>query len=156
MKRIFFKNYPMTQFSKKVEIRWADLDPNFHVLHSKYYDFGAYCRMAFLVEQGLTPAVMQQYNIGPILFREECNFKREITFGDEIEINVILKKRSSDYSRWSMVHEIWKSKEILSAVINIDGAWIDTQKRKLALPPKVVSKIFDEIPKGTDFFIYTK
>lgn len=156
MKRIFFKNYPMTQFSKKVEIRWSDLDPNFHVLHSKYYDFGAYCRMAFLVEHGLTPAVMQQYNIGPILFREECVFKREITFGDEIEINVTLQKRSSDYSRWSMVHEIWKSKEILSAVINIDGAWIDTQKRKLALPPKVVSKIFDEIPKGTDFFIYTK
>ena len=146
----------MNLYSKKVEIRWSDLDPNFHVLHSKYYDFGAYCRMAFLVENGLTPAVMQQHNIGPILFREECVFKREIIFGDKIEINVTLYKISSDYSRWSMVHEIWKNKETLSAIISIDGAWIDTQKRKLAIPPDVVSKIFDKIPKDPGFLQPTK
>lgn len=37
----------MEPYSKKFEIRWADLDPNYHVLHSKYYDFGriAVCRI---------------------------------------------------------------------------------------------------------------
>ena len=60
----------MQEYSKKIEIRWADLDPNFHVLHSKYYDFGAYCRMSFLTEHGITPAVMIEKNIGPIIFRE--------------------------------------------------------------------------------------
>ncbi|MBI1782589.1 MAG: thioesterase, partial [Sphingobacteriales bacterium] len=43
------------EYSKLVEVRWADLDPNFHVLHSKYYDFGAYIRMSYLTENGITP-----------------------------------------------------------------------------------------------------
>ena len=64
----------MNNFIKNIEVRWSDLDPNFHVLHSKYYDFGAYCRMAFLVENGLSPATMLEHKIGPILFREECVF----------------------------------------------------------------------------------
>jgi acyl-CoA thioester hydrolase len=59
----------MQEYSKKIEIRWADLDPNFHVLHSKYYDFGAYCRMSFLTEHGMTAAWMVEKNIGPIILR---------------------------------------------------------------------------------------
>ena len=146
----------MKQFIAKQEIRWADLDPNFHVLHSKYYDFGAYCRMAFLVENGLTPQVMQQHHIGPILFREECFFKKELNFGDEITINLKLLKSTSDYSRWTMEHEIYKNGDILSATINIDGAWMDTQKRKLAVPPAIVTSIFNTIPKSENFQIITK
>jgi predicted MFS family arabinose efflux permease/acyl-CoA thioesterase FadM len=141
----------MEQFSKKVEIRWSDLDPNFHVLHSKYYDFGAYCRMAFLVENGLTPGIMQAHHFGPILFREEAIFKRELSFGDDVLINVRLQKLSSDFSRWSMQHEIWKKKETLSAIINIDGAWIDTQKRKLTAPPAVAGELFAIAPRTDDF-----
>ena len=77
----------MNNYNKKIEVRWADLDPNFHMLHSRYYDLGGYCRMTFLVEHGLTPELMQQLHIGPILFREECIFKREISFSDEILVN---------------------------------------------------------------------
>lgn len=127
----------MEQYSKKLEIRWADLDPNFHVLHSKYYDYGAYCRMAFLTEHGITPAVMKENNIGPIIFREECIFKREIKFGDELEVFLELSKCNEDASRWSMVHELWINKDTLAALINIDGAWIDTKIRKLASPPEI-------------------
>ena len=143
----------MKQFTAKLEIRWADLDPNFHVLHSKYYDFGAYCRMAFLVENGLTPQVMHEHHIGPILFREECFFKKELNFGDEITINLKLSKTTSNYSRWTMEHEIYKNVDILSATINIDGAWMDTQKRKLAAPPSIVTGIFDTMPKTENFQI---
>ncbi|MDB5203608.1 MAG: thioesterase [Ferruginibacter sp.] len=146
----------MNSFEKIIQVRWSDLDPNFHVLHSKYYDFGAYCRMAFLVENGLTPAVMQEHAIGPILFREECIFKRELTFGDDVLINVQLVTARTDYSRWSMKHEIWKNKETLSAIINIDGAWIDTRLRKLANPPAVVQELFQSAPKADGYAISEK
>ena len=143
----------MDNFEKKIEIRWADLDPNFHVLHSRYYDFGAYCRMAFLVENGLTPQVMQQHHVGPILFREECVFKREITFGDNIIINVKLQKISADFGKWTMVHQIYKNVETLAAVITVDGAWLDTAVRKTTLPPKEVTALFEAAPKTIDFTI---
>lgn len=152
----FRKICNMEAFNAKLEIRWADLDPNFHVLHSRYYDFGAYCRMAFLVEHGLTPAVMQQHHIGPIIFREECFFKREINFGDDILVNVRLSKMTSDYGRWSMEHEIWKNGDTLAATINIDAAWMDTQKRKLTIPPPVITKVFEETPKTDNFQVIAK
>jgi acyl-CoA thioester hydrolase len=141
----------MFEYSKKAEIRWADLDPNFHVLHSKYYDFGAYCRMGFLTEHGITTALMLENNIGPIIFREECLFKREIKFGDKLEIFLKLSRCNEDASRWSMVHELWINGDTLAAVITIDGAWLDTKLRKLAKPPEVFKIGFDLIPKTENF-----
>ena len=52
----------MTSYIKPVEIRWSDLDPNFHVRHSVYYDMGAYIRMSFLTENGLNTAVLMQHH----------------------------------------------------------------------------------------------
>ena len=89
------------EYSKIVEVRWADLDPNFHVLHSKYYDFGAYVRMCYLTENGITPEVLTKYQIGAIIFREECIFRREIKFGDAVKITLMLGKARKDVSRWT-------------------------------------------------------
>jgi len=146
----------MESYVKNIEIRWSDLDPNFHVLHSKYYDFGAYCRMAYFEEQGLTQTIMQQYNIGPVLFREECFFKREIAFGDKIKINFFLKGHTTNYGKWFMYHEIWKNEDTLAAIINIDGAWMDTIKRKLAIPPDIIHSVFNNAPRPTDFEVHEK
>ena len=59
----------MSVFTKEISIRWSDLDPNFHLRHSAYYDFGAQHRIEILEEQGLTLRVMQQGHFGPVLFR---------------------------------------------------------------------------------------
>ncbi len=141
----------METFIKPIQIRWSDIDPNFHVLHSKYYDFGAYSRIAFFVEQGFTTAMMKEQHIGPILFREECIYKREINFGDEVTIDLRITKCTTDYSRWSMEHRLWKNSDTLAAVMSVDGAWMDTEKRKLALPPSIVTSIFDAAPKAENF-----
>jgi len=141
----------MTGYSKNVEVRWSDMDPNFHLRHSVYYDWGAYMRLTFLLEQGITPAVMQQLHFGPILFREECVFKREIAFGDKVSVNLFASKSRRDMSRWSMIHEIWKNNDTLSAVVTVDGAWIDTKIRKLATPPAMIQSVFEALPKTENF-----
>lgn len=141
----------MHQFSTKAEVRWADLDPNFHVLHSKYFDFGAYCRMLFLTENGITVELMKEHHMGPIIFREECLFKREIKFGDEVIITLKLRKLSDDYRKWTMTHELWVNKNTLAAEINVDGAWMDTKHRKVVSPPEVFKRGFDALPKTDNF-----
>lgn len=141
----------MGKYSKAVEIRWSDLDPNFHLRHSVYYDFGAYVRMCFLTENGLGTSVLSQNNLGPILFREECLFKREIHFGDSVSINILLKQCSASYSRWTMQHHIIKNNETLAAIITVDGAWLDTQKRKLTVPTSIVTPTFEMLPMSDDF-----
>jgi len=141
----------MNEFVSNVEIRWSDLDPNFHVRHSVYYDFGAFARIAFFNSHGMTPQQMTQYNIGPILFREECVFKKEIRFEDKVIVNIKLNKTKADYSRWTIMHEIFINDSILAAIITVDGAWLDIQKRKLTLPPEIFHPAFETIPKSENF-----
>jgi acyl-CoA thioester hydrolase len=74
----------MSHFSKPMQIRWADIDANRHLRHSVYYDYGATMRMNVLSEGGLTTKKLEELAMGPILFREEAIFKREILLEDKI------------------------------------------------------------------------
>jgi acyl-CoA thioester hydrolase len=141
----------MNEYKKEVAIRWSDLDPNFHVRHSVYYDWGAWMRMCFLTEHGLTPQVMTTQQFGPILFREEALFRKEIHFGDQLEINVRIRKCTSNFARWTMVHELTKNGGVTASIITVDGAWIDTIKRRLMIPPENAVKLFELIPRTEDF-----
>lgn len=141
----------LMKYEKKIEIRWADLDPNFHVLHSKYYDFGAYCRMTFFTENGITVPLMQEHHIGLIIFREECLFRSEIKFGDEILVNLLLDSVTEDYRKWTLQHELWKNGDTLAALITVDGSWIDTFLRKVVVPPAHFIHCFEAIPRSAGF-----
>jgi acyl-CoA thioester hydrolase len=141
----------MTDYKQNISLRWADLDPNFHVRHSVYYDWGATVRTDFMTSHGLTLNVMQELHFGSVLFREECLFKREIRFGDELTINFKADKIRKDYARFTMIHEIVKSDGTLCALITVDGAWIDTKLRKLTVPPLVGKEMIDSLPKTSKF-----
>jgi len=141
----------MDQYFKPIEIRWADLDPNFHVLHSHYYDFGAFLRVTYFIEFGITLEMLEQNHLGPILFREECQFRREIRFGDAVTINLELLKARKDASRWSIRHQLVKNGTEVAAILTVDGAWIDTQKRKLTAPLPEWVETFHNMPRAAEF-----
>jgi len=127
------------------------MDPNGHVRHSVYYDLGASIRVAFLSAHGLTFEVLEALHFGPVLFREEAVFRREIRYGDDLWINLLVSKARRDGSRFSFRHEIARADGTLCATIQVDGAWIDTHLRKLAAPPEIVREMFETGPKSADF-----
>ena len=141
----------LQNFIKPIQIRWADLDPNFHLRHSVYYDYGAYCRIDFFEEFGLSNARMQELQFGPILFREEAIFRKEIRMGDELTIDLQLIKSKKDYSRWAIRHQLIKNQNILAATLLVEGAWINTLLRKLATPPSVLVEVFAKMPRTEEF-----
>jgi acyl-CoA thioester hydrolase len=145
----------MSQFSESIQVRWADIDANRHLRHSVYYDYGATMRMKVLSEGGLTTKKLEEFMIGPILFREEAVFRREILFDDKITITVELVKTTEDYGRWSLRHQFLKADNSLAATLNVDGAWIDLAKRKLAVPNEFIKNIFENFPKSRDFEMIT-
>ncbi|HYK57177.1 MAG TPA: thioesterase family protein [Flavisolibacter sp.] len=141
----------MNDFSRSIQIRWSDLDPNFHLRHSVYYDWGAFCRVEFLNAYGLTAEVMQKLQFGPILFKEECVFRKEIKLGDEIKMNLQLIRARKDFSRWSIQHQIVKNGDTLCAVLTVDGAWMNIVQRKLTSPPEQVHDVFSKMPMAEGF-----
>ena len=140
----------MEPFKIPLQVRWSDLDPNLHIRHSVYYDWGAFCRIAFLHAKGLTTELMHQLQFGPILFREECVFRKEVRLGDEIFIDLKLVKSRPDFSRWSIQHQILKD-GAPCAVLTVDGAWINIGLRKLATPPEAVHSVFSSMPRSEQF-----
>ena len=142
----------MTPFTKELSLRWSDLDPNFHVRHSVYYDFGAQQRVDILEQYGLTIKVMQENHIGPILFKEECIFRKELRYGQQIFVTTKIAKLNADASRWTIVHELTNDKNETCAIISVDGAWMDTKIRKLANPtPKIILDVMYAMPKTDNF-----
>ena len=144
-------NIFMPDFKRPVALRWADLDPNGHARHSVYYDFGAAIRVDFLTSVGISLAFMEEHHFGPILFREEAIFRRELRWGDDLWINLLVTQLRHDASRFSFRHEITRGDGTLCAVINVDGAWIDTERRKLTAPPALVAEAMAGGPKSADF-----
>lgn len=138
-------------FEMPVQIRWADIDANNHLLHSVYYDWGAMIRMQTMHQLGLSMKRLNELRCGPIIFREEALFKREIAFGDVVTIDLQMTKARKDFARWSMQHQIIKNGTDVCTVINLDGAFIDLDKRKILIPPAEVVNIFNHLPKSADF-----
>lgn len=144
----------MSKFTKTISIRWADIDANFHLRHSAYYDFAAQQRMEILEQAGLTMQIMQAQNFGPILLKEECIFKKEIRLSDIITINIKIAKMKADASRWTIQHELLSEENKCCALITVDGAWIDTKKRKLLSPiPAIITDALNAFPKAEGFIL---
>jgi acyl-CoA thioester hydrolase len=142
----------MNTFIKELSIRWSDLDPNFHVRHSAYYDFGAQHRVEILEQLGMTVKVMQEQHFGPILFREECVFRKEMRMNQKVFISTKVGKIKEDVSRWTLIHEFTNENKELVATITVDGAWMDTKLRKIANPtPQIAIDVMNLIPKSDNF-----
>ncbi|MGE0590714.1 MAG: acyl-CoA thioesterase [Cyclobacteriaceae bacterium] len=147
----------MDKFIVPIQIRWSDIDQNRHLRHSAYYDYGAMVRMKYLNQFGLTTEKMEELQVGPILFREEAKFRRELKLEDKLTVDVEMVSARDDFSRWSLRHNFLKEDQTIAAIINMDGAWLDLVKRKLADPPEFVKDIFRSFPRSSEFqFITTE
>lgn len=106
--------------------------------------------MGALKGVGLTMGRMQEAKVLPIIFREECKFLREIQHEDEIEVDVAICKLSKDYRKFSFRHRITRD-DVLCAVSEMDGAWLDHTIRKVTVPPQLTIDSMEAIPKTDDF-----
>jgi len=138
-------------YFKEFEPIWADMDPNRHMRHSAYNDYGAQVRVAFFDEFGMGYQKMEALGVGAVLFREDVRFYREIRLGDRIKVDLQIYGLSPEGRFWNIVHHIYKNGDELSAVIRAEGAWIDLVKRKITIPPAEIVKHLNELPKSEDY-----
>jgi acyl-CoA thioester hydrolase len=138
-------------FEVTFNTKWSDFDPNRHMRHTAYNDYAAEVRVRYFQEHGLSINEFAKLNIGPILFKEETTFLKEIHIGENITVKMELEGVSKGIERWRFNHQIYNKNGILAAEIKVYGAWIDLIKRKLTVPPPAFLKIFEELPKTENF-----
>ena len=116
-------------------IRWAELDPNGHMRHSAYADFAADQRVQWLASLGYDVRRFAELRLGPILFREETQFRKELRGGERIRVDGVVTAATPDGARWTILHTIYNSEGQVAATVTVDGAWLDLDRRKLTVPP---------------------
>lgn len=132
-------------------VLWSQIDANMHLRHSAYADFAAQARLNMLEHVGIKAVDLIQHQVGPILFREELIYHREIGANDKVKVSCVMTKCRKDGSRWSITHEIFRGDGTKSATVHVDGAWIDFQKRKLTGLPEHILEKFKAVPRSADF-----
>jgi len=133
------------------QVLWSQIDANQHLRHSAYADFAAQARINMLESVGLSYNKLAGEHIGPVIFREELRYLREVRLGDFIKVNCELMNTRPDGSRWSIRHELVRGDGIIAAIIICEGSWIDTEKRKLAYLTPEMREMFLKSPKSIDF-----
>lgn len=127
--------------SQTYTVRWAELDPNGHMRHSAYADFAADQRVHWLASHSYDLRKFAELRIGPILFREETKYLKEIHAGEEIRVEGRLMNGTPDGSRWTIEHTIYKADGRVAATVTVDGAWLDLERRKLTVPPAELAAV---------------
>lgn len=133
------------------QVLWSQIDANRHLRHSAYADFCAQARSNMLNKLGLSLDEFAKSKIGPILFREELIYQREIRLDEYIKVSTELYKFNTKNGRFSFRHHILKSTGEVAAIVNVDGAWLDLTLRKLTTIPESWKPILQKTPKSKDY-----
>lgn len=134
------------------EVRWSDLDANFHVRHSAYADYCASARVYCLADAGFPLEKFAKVQIGPILFKETLQYLKETPANVHVKVNMAIAGRSADGRKWRIRHELFRSSDNAKvAVVEVEGAWMSTALRKIVIPPPDLATAFDDVARTADF-----
>lgn len=144
----------MTQaplFEERFQVRWSDLDANRHLRNTIFSEFATHTRFRLLEEHGFSQAKFETLRFGPVMFREEIQYRRELAFGERVRANVAFAGLSEDGSQWRVRQEVVREDGKQAAVLTIDGAWIHLDNRKLVAPPPELLALLRSLHRADDF-----
>jgi acyl-CoA thioester hydrolase len=120
--------------------------------HSVYNDYAAQTRVSLFKDYDFSLEKVARLGLGPILFREETRFFREINLSEIITVTCAIKSMHKNGSRWTFTHEIFKEDSTKAAQLTVDGAWLDLETRKLGTPSEEMMEAIYRFPRTDDFY----
>ena len=140
-------------YTVEFKTRWSDFDMNRHMRHTAYNDYAAESRIRFFSHLDLSIEEIAKDGFGPVLFSENTVFKKEIHSEEDITVTLQLKAVSEDRRKWKFRHMILNKNKEVCAIIEVFGAWLDLNKRKITSLPEKYDDFWNHIDKTDDFEI---
>jgi len=137
-------------------IRWNDIDANWHMANSAYISFMSHTRICFLSENGLGKEILSENEIGPVVFYEHMYYFKEVMLGDTIQVSLELKGMSEDGLFYEFLHNFYDKDGKNIASCEMMGSWIDLKERKLKALNSTLLENLKKLGKTADFKILTK
>lgn len=143
----------MVIFRKTLEVRWSDIDANQHVTHTSYAQFATHTRVEWMRLVGCSMSDLLNLGFTGVLLKEETEYYREIFLGEQVTVELMIVGQSGDYSKWKFLHNIYNSKNKLSARHLVYGAWINSETRRISPPPQKFIDLIKDLPHDDQFEI---
>ncbi len=140
-----------TPFHRKFVVRWSDADANGHLRNTAFSEYANDTRVALLASFGYAWARFQSLRLGPVLFREEIDYRREAALGEEVLVDALCSGLAPDASRWAIRHRLWKADGTAMATVTVVGSWLDLEARRAVAPPQDLAEAFRSMARTDDF-----
>ncbi|TDB80534.1 MULTISPECIES: thioesterase family protein [unclassified Micromonospora] len=79
-----------TAFSVRLQARAYEVDRQGHVNQAVYTQYAEHARWEFLQAAGLTPDVLADAGLGPVLLKATVRFQRELRAGDHVDVSCVI------------------------------------------------------------------
>jgi acyl-CoA thioester hydrolase len=138
-------------YSRTLFAGWGDMDFNAHMRNTAFLDKSADVRMLFFAENGFSMDEFWRLKVGPVVLKDEVEYRREVGLLQEIEVTLAVAGLSEDGSRFVLRNEILRPDGTLCARVSSTGGWLDLVTRKLVAPPEVLLAALRSLPQTSDF-----
>jgi acyl-CoA thioester hydrolase len=138
-------------FHRRFVVRWADADANGHLRNTAYAEYANDTRVALFASFGYSWTRFQSLRLGPVLFREEIEYRREASIGEEVLVDALGAGVAPDVSRWSIRHRLWKADGTEMAHVTVVGSWLDLEARRAVAPPHDLAEALRSMPRSEPF-----
>jgi len=138
-------------YEKTVKAGWGDMDFNGHMRNTAYLDKSADIRMEFFAENGFAMREFQRRKLGPVILRDELDYRREVSLLEPIRVTLLVAGLSDDGSNWTMCNEFYRGQGELAARVRSCGGWLDLNARCLSAAPDDLFAALLRLPRAADF-----
>ena len=121
-----------------------------------YSAFMNHVRMSFLSDCGFNQAAFAKYEIGPAIFSESFYYLREVLAQETVHVDIELLGLSSSGIFAQFGHSLFKENGEQAVYSTVTFGWINLKQRKLAAPPKDLSRVLELIPKAKNYRILSR
>ena len=110
------------RYAKEFIAGWGTMDFNGHMANTAYLNLAADVRMAFFAEHGFPPSEFRKLALGPVIWKEELEYFREVGLHDSVTVTYALLAMSAEGARFVVENEIWSAAGERAATVRSIGA----------------------------------
>jgi acyl-CoA thioester hydrolase len=138
-------------FERTLHVGWGDLDFNGHMRNTAYLDKAGDVRMMYFAEQGFSMREFERLRFGPVVFRDEVEYFREMKMLEPIRVTLSLAGLSADRRKFRLRNQFFRPDGELAVRLVSSGGWLDLTARKLAVPPEGLGDALGQLVRDEDF-----
>ncbi len=140
-----------TLFRHEYQAQWRDMDFNQHMANSAFLDYAGNTRTLFSAAGGFTVARFAELQFGPVILEDRLTYKREIRLLESFTVDVQLAASTQDGRRFKIRNRFHTGEDVLCAVVDSIGLWLDLTTRTPRIPPDELRDAWLSAGRTDDF-----